>query len=74
MNPILSTMMSEFPDNKETYVSYIQMGGGFGGIVGPFLTAIIYPSFDYAYTNVFFGSLVWIFAFIPICFLKVKSD
>jgi hypothetical protein len=50
------------------------MGAAAGAATGPFITSAVYPTFGYAYTNVFFGGLMIIFGSLPLLFVKVSSD
>lgn len=40
--PVYSLVAIEFPDEKDKYISYIELSSGIGLTVGPFISVILY--------------------------------
>jgi MFS family permease len=63
-------MSIEFPKPAptEVYMGYMMMALTFGMTIGPVISAIVFPYFEYTYTFFFFAGLLILLGMLPIIF------
>jgi MFS family permease len=59
MSTAMSLISTNFPEDKEKYISYIGASMGFGLMIGPPLGSFVFGRFGFAWVFYFFS--IWIF-------------
>lgn len=68
--PVYSLVAIEFPEDKDKYISYVELAAGIGLTVGPFISVFMYNYLHFAgtfltYSSIIFCTLVFLYFNIP---------
>jgi MFS family permease len=64
-NVVFAIIADKYPDSKVVYAGYVTLLDNFGFAIGPILSAILFESLGYAYTNIVSSGVVLILGLIP---------
>ena len=56
--PVYSLVVIEFSQNKDKYISYVELASGIGLTIGPFISMILYNYLHFAGTFLTYACLV----------------